>query len=187
MRGVLRKLTSCTNCTLAAFGVALAGSIVVLFLGDLQVRHRDAIARAHQSARNQAEVLAADAARAFDSVDRSLRVAEIAHHAALETAGDGGTAAAAQRPHDVLNQIQRASPMIVAIGWTNVAGDLLAASHEENPQARNVASRSYFIAQRDDPNTGLFVAAAVPVGPHGPLAPPPPRAGSPMPTATSPG
>jgi diguanylate cyclase (GGDEF)-like protein len=157
MRGVLRKLTGCPNCTLAAFGVAFAVSIVVLFLGDLQTRYRDAILRANQSARNHAEVLAADAARAFDSVDRSLRVAEIAHRAALE-ANAGGAAAAAQRPHDVLSQIQRASPMIVAIGWTNAAGDLLAASHDENPQARNVAARSYFIAQRDNPDAGLFIA-----------------------------
>ena len=155
MRGVLRKLTSCPNCTLAAFGVAFAGSIVVLFLGDLQGRYRDAIARANQSVRNHAEVLAADAARAFDSVDRSLRVAEIAHRATVEPAAGG---AAARRPHDVLDQIQRASPMIVAIGWTNAAGDLLAASHEEHPQARNVATRSYFTAQRDNPDAGLFVA-----------------------------
>jgi len=154
MRGVLRKLTGCPNCTLAAFGVAFAGSIVVLFLGDLQTRHRDAIARANQSARNHAEVLAADAARAFDSVDRSLRVAEIAHRAAIEASA--GTAG--QRPHEVLSQIQRASPMIVAIGWTNAAGDLLAASHEEHLQSRNVATRAYFTAQRDDPDAGLFIA-----------------------------
>ena len=68
MRGVVRKLTGCPNCMLAAFGVAFAASIAVLFLGDLQARHRDAIARANQSVRNHAEVLAADAARAFDSV-----------------------------------------------------------------------------------------------------------------------
>jgi diguanylate cyclase (GGDEF)-like protein len=158
MRGVLRKLTSCTNCTLAAFGVAFAGTIVVLFVGDLQVRQRDAIARAHQSARSQAEVLAADAARAFDSVDRSLRVAKIAHDAALETSAGGYGGAAAQRPHDVLNQIQRASPMIVGIGWTNAAGDLLAASHNDRPQPHNAASRSFFIAHRADPNVGLFIA-----------------------------
>jgi diguanylate cyclase (GGDEF)-like protein len=158
MRGVIRKLTSCTNCMLAAFGVAFAGSIVVLFVGDLQVRHRDAIARAHQSARSQAEVLAADAARAFDSVDRSLRVAEIAHRATLEAAAAGSAGAAAQRAHDVLNQIQRASPMIVGIGWTNAAGDLLAASHGDRPRPHNAASRSFFTAQRDDPNIGLFVA-----------------------------
>src|SRR5262249_19019501 len=114
MRGVLRKLISCPNCTLAAFGVAFAASIVVLFLVDLQGRYRDAIARAHQSARNHAEVLAADAARAFDSVDRSLRVAEIAHRAALER---GGVAGAAQRPHVVLGHLQRASPTLVPIGW----------------------------------------------------------------------
>ena len=156
MRGVLRKLTSCPNCTLAAFGVAFASSIVILFLGDLQGRYRDAIARANQSVRNQAEVLAADAARAFDNVDRSLRVAEIAHRTAAESAAGGG--ATARSAHDVLNQIKRASPMIVSIGWTNAAGDLLAASHEGNPPARNVAARPYFIAQRDNPDAGLFVA-----------------------------
>jgi len=158
MRGVVRKLTGCPNCMLAAFGVAFAGSIVVLFLGDLQGRYRDALARAHQSARSHAEVLAADAARAFDSVDRSLRVAEIAHRAATEAAARGGTAAAAQRPHEVLDRIQRASPMIVGIGWTNADGDLLAAAHRENPSEHNVATRSFFVAQRDNPDAGLFIA-----------------------------
>src|ERR1700752_3317970 len=110
MGGVLRKLTSCPNCTLAAFGVAFAGSIVVLFLADLQGRYHDAIARASHSARTHAEVLAADAARAFESVDRSLRVAEIAHGAAMEASAAGSGGAAAQRPHEVLKQIQRASP-----------------------------------------------------------------------------
>jgi diguanylate cyclase (GGDEF)-like protein len=158
MRGVLRKLTSCPKCTLAAFGVALAGSIVVLFLADLQGRHRDAIARAKQSVRNHAEVLAADAARAFDSVDRSLRVAAIAHGDALDAAANPRAGAAAQRPHDVLVQIEQASPMIVAIGWTNAAGELMAASHEENLRGRSVATRPYFIAQRDNPHIGMFVS-----------------------------
>src|SRR5690349_24988418 len=77
MRGVLRKLTSCPDCTLAAFGVAFAGSIVVLFLGDLQVRYHDAIARAHQPAPNHAELLAAAAARAVDRGHRHLRRPEL--------------------------------------------------------------------------------------------------------------
>jgi len=158
MRGILRKLTSCPNCTLAAFGVAFAGSIVVLFLADLQGRHHDAIARASNSARTHAEVLAADAARAFEGVDRSLRVAEIAHRAALEAAAGGNTGPAAQRPHDVLKQLRRASPIIFSIGWTNAAGDLIATSSDDIPPGRNLASRSYFIAQRDHPGTGMFVA-----------------------------
>src|SRR4029077_12731035 len=36
--------------------------------------------------------------------------------------------------------------------------ELTVTSHEENAQGRNVANRSYFIAQRDDPDAGLFVA-----------------------------
>jgi diguanylate cyclase (GGDEF)-like protein len=157
MRGVLRKLTSCPNCTLAAFGVAFATAIVVLFLVDLQARYRDAIVRANQSVRNHAEVLAADAARAFDSMDRSLRVAEIAHRAALEGAG-GGRGGTARSAHEVLEQLQRASPMIVSIGWTNAIGDVLAVSREPMPQTRNVADRPYFVAQRDNPDAGMFVA-----------------------------
>ena len=158
MRGVLRKLTSCPNCTLAAFGVAFAVSIVVVFIVDLQGRYRDAIARANQSVRNHAEVLAADAARAFDSVDRSLRVAEIAHRAALEAADGGARRGSARSPHEALERIQRASPMIVSIGWTNADGDLLAVSHEAPLPARNVAARPYFVAQRDNPDAGMFVA-----------------------------
>src|SRR5436853_447618 len=47
---------------------------------------------------------------------------------------------------------------LAAFGWTNAAGDLLAISHDEHLQARNVASRPYFIAQRADANAGLFIA-----------------------------
>src|SRR5215471_11072223 len=92
-RAVARKLTGRTSFIVAVFGIVFAGACVVLFLVDLQSRYRAAIASAKQTTRNYAAVLAADAARTLEGVDRSLRVAEIAHR----SADVGPRASAAER------------------------------------------------------------------------------------------
>jgi diguanylate cyclase (GGDEF)-like protein len=162
MRATARKPVGYPNSTLAAVAIAFAAAIVIVFLADLNGRYHDALARAHQATRNYAEVLAADAARTFNGVDRALRVAEIAHReiGAGPFASEAERIAAAARAHDTLNQIQRTSPMIVAIGWTDAAGDVLANSHDRFPAPRNVAARAYFAAQRDADlaHDRLFVA-----------------------------
>src|SRR5215813_7204098 len=111
VRAAARKLTGCPNCTLGSLGVALSALIVVAFVGDLHSRYDEAIARANQATRNYAEVLAADAARAFEGVDRSLRVAELARRdiGTGPYASEAARLAAARRAHDALEQIQRSS------------------------------------------------------------------------------
>src|SRR5260370_2885964 len=93
MRAILPRLTRRPNCTLAAIGVSFAAVIVVLFLADLESRHRDAIAAAKQSARNFAEVLAEHTARTFEGVDRALSEAE-----PVRRNNEPGEAAPAQEP-----------------------------------------------------------------------------------------
>ena len=159
IRAAARRLTSYPNSALAVAGVAFAIAIVVVFLGDLHSRYRDAIARANKATRNYAEVLAADAARTFDGIDRSLRVAEIARRdiGVEPYANQAARLDAARRAHETLDQIQRTSPMIMGIGWTNAAGDLQATSHDRAPPSRNVAQREFFNALRNNDDDGLFV------------------------------
>ena len=139
MRGVLRKLTGCPNCTLAAVGIFFAGAIAVLFLFDLHSRYVDAIAVAKQTARNYAEVLAEHTAHTFMSADRSLRVAETVRRNAEAGpyASPAEQIAATRKAHEALEQLQKTSPMMVAIGWTNAAGDVLMTSTGGRPSARS--------------------------------------------------
>src|ERR1700693_1139440 len=58
MRGIVRRLICGPNRMLAAFGVVFAGSIVVLFLVDLNAGYRDAIAVADRQTRSFAQELA---------------------------------------------------------------------------------------------------------------------------------
>jgi diguanylate cyclase (GGDEF)-like protein len=158
MRGVFRKVMGCPNCTLAAFGALFACAIAVLFMVDLHSRYVAAIAGAKQATSNYAGVLAEHTARAFENVERSLRVVEIVRR----DAQDGGRRipadAASQRAHEVLRQLQLTSPLIVGLGWTNAAGDLQVHSYEHAPPRPNLAETPHFIAQRDNTDGKMFIA-----------------------------
>jgi diguanylate cyclase (GGDEF)-like protein len=143
---------------LAAFGVVFAGLLVVLFLVDLNLRYRDAIAGAEQQARNDAEVLAQHTARTFEGVDRALRVAEIIRRDAHEHRRSLPLGEAATHVHDALRQLAQISPLMVAVGWTDTAGELEAYSYDERPARLDIADTPHFIAQRDHAQPGLFVA-----------------------------
>jgi diguanylate cyclase (GGDEF)-like protein/PAS domain S-box-containing protein len=143
---------------LAAFGVVFAGLIVVLFLVDLNLRYRDAVASAEQQARSYAEVLAQHSARTFEGVDRAMRVAEIVRGDALEHRQTLGPREAASHVHDALRQLAQISPLMVAVGWTDAAGELKAYSYDQVPGRLDIADTPHFIAQRDHPQLGLFVA-----------------------------
>jgi diguanylate cyclase (GGDEF)-like protein len=160
IRAVARKLTRCPNCALAAFGVVFAAAIVIAFAADLKSRYDHSIDNAKQAALNSARVMAEDAARTFEGVDHALRVAEVLRRDA-EAEPRGGAAAqlaASRRVHEALKQIQQASPLIVSIGWTDAAGDVVASSNEPLGRTPNVADRAYFTVHRDRADAGLFVA-----------------------------
>jgi diguanylate cyclase (GGDEF)-like protein/PAS domain S-box-containing protein len=158
MRDFARYLTRCPNCMLAAVGVLFAGLIVVLFLVDLNLRYRDAITGAEQQARSYAEVLAQHSARTFEGVDRAMRVAEIVRSDALEHRGRVAPGEAATHVHDALRQLAQISPLMIAVGWTDAAGRLQAYSYDQAPGRLDIADTPHFIAARDHPQSGLFVA-----------------------------
>jgi diguanylate cyclase (GGDEF)-like protein len=158
MRGIFRKVMDCPNCTLATFGGFFACAIAVLFLVDLNSRYVAAIAGAKQATSNYAEVLAEHTARAFENVERSLRVVEMVRRDAQEGSRRIPADGAAQRAHDVLRQLRQTSPLVVALGWANAAGDLQAHSYDHIPPRPNIADTPHFIAQRDNLNGKMFIA-----------------------------
>ena len=66
--------------------------------------------------------------------------------------GDPGVANAA------LRQIQKSSSILVAIGWTDASGDVVAHSYDKTLPRSNISGMAHFIAQRDGASDGLFIA-----------------------------
>ena len=126
--------------------------IVVLFLVDLRSRYQGAIQQAKNEALNHAEILADNTAVTFETVDRVLRESELIRRSSLSESHVTSEAANA-----ALRHLTQTSPLVVAIGWTDAAGDLLAHSYNENPPRINIAEMSHFTAQRDGDVTGLLI------------------------------
>jgi diguanylate cyclase (GGDEF)-like protein len=154
MRAISRWIARSPGAPLAALGVLLSIATIVLFLTDLQARYRDGIATAKKDARSFATVLAEHTALTFEDVDRILRRAEAIRKAGLSGnhLGDPGVANAA------LRQLQKSSPIVVAIGWTDAAGDVVAHSYDRPLPRRNISDMRHFIAQRDSTDDRLFIA-----------------------------
>src|SRR5262249_41548125 len=117
--------------------------ILALFAADLHTRYRAAIEEAERSAQGFAEVLAEHTARMFESAQRTLHVAEVIRQQAM-----AGHYASAEAVNEALRNVEVSSPIIVAIGWTNAAGDLLAHSYEGNPPRPNIADLPHFTVHR---------------------------------------
>jgi two-component system, sensor histidine kinase len=139
--------------TLAIFGLSLSVVAVTVFLADLYSRHRAAIAIAEHSAQSFAEVLAEHTARTFETVDRALLETERIRRDAI-----AGRYSTAEEVSEALRHVQQASPFLLAIGWTDAAGNLQQCSCDELGQPPNVGNLLHFTAQRDAPNLGLFVS-----------------------------
>jgi len=136
--------------TLSFLGVI---AIVTLLVHDLESRYRTTISAARLAAFGYANVLAEDAARTFEAVDRTLRVAET-----IRADAETGRYATADAVHQALRQLQKSSPVLLALGWTNARGDVLASSYDKEPPRRNIADLPHFIAQRDQKWNGLYIS-----------------------------
>lgn len=78
IRRLLPDLRAAPMRAFAWFSGTLAAAILVLFVVDLQDRHRGTLEKARESAANYAAVLAEHTARTFEAVDRTLaEVAEV--------------------------------------------------------------------------------------------------------------
>jgi diguanylate cyclase (GGDEF)-like protein len=153
MQGIHRKLARSPASLLAALGVVLSVATVVLFLVDLDARYWDRVATAKKDAQSFATILAEHTALTFDDVDDALLEAEAIRKDSLSGKYSGPDAANA-----ALRQLQKSSSVLVAIGWTDASGQLIAHSYGRAPPRSNISEMSHFIAQRDATEDRLFIA-----------------------------
>jgi PAS domain S-box-containing protein len=135
----------------ALSGIVIAG-ILALLAADLHSRYVAAITEAKRAAQNSADVLAEYTGRGFDALNLTLDAAELVRRNA--TAGLYPMAMA----HRALRLLQRSTPGVIAIGWTDAEGDIVAHSYEGDPPRPNIADLPYFAAQRDSKGGKLLIA-----------------------------
>lgn len=137
---------------LTAFCVAVSLVIATLFVGDLRTGYNTRINDAKRNGENFAEVLAEHTARSFETVQRAMREAESIRDQLSRKR------LTADEAHSALMSLQRTSPVLVALAWTDAQGNLEAHSYEGAPPRPNLADLPYFIAHRDHPGLGLVIA-----------------------------
>jgi PAS domain-containing protein len=153
MRGNYRKLARSPASPLTALGVLLSVATVVLFLVDLEARYWDRIATAKKDAQSFAAVLAEHTALTFEDVDHILLEAAVIRRSSLAGKySDPGAANAA------LRELQKGSPVLIALGWTDASGQPIAHSYDHAPPRNNISAMSFFTAQRDSSEDRLFIA-----------------------------
>ena len=154
MQGIFRRLARSPGAPIAALGVLLSVATIVLFVTDLEARYWDRIATAKKDAQSFARVLAEHTALTFEDVDRALLEAEAIRKNSLSGRyADPGAADAAH-----LRQLQKSSSVLVAIGWTDASGQVLAHSHPHALPRSNISVMAHFVAQRDSADDRLYIS-----------------------------
>jgi diguanylate cyclase (GGDEF)-like protein len=152
MREIYRRLAQSPGSSLMALGVLLSLAAVVLFLLGVEARYTDRIAAAKSDALSFANVLAEHTVLTFEDIDRALRRAESIRGDGLAGRSDSTAANAA------LRQLQKSSSVIIAIGWTDASGQVVAHSFDHAPPRTDISGMAHFIAQRDSTDDRLFIA-----------------------------
>jgi diguanylate cyclase (GGDEF)-like protein len=153
MLNAWRRLAGSPGSSVTILGVVFSLVVVALFLVDLGIRYRDAVGSAKTDALNLSAILAEHAAVTFEDIDRVLLEAQAIRKDALSGKyADPGAANIA------LRQLVRSSSILVAVGWTDASGAVVAHSYDHALPRSNISDMSHFIAQRDGAGTGLFVA-----------------------------
>jgi diguanylate cyclase (GGDEF)-like protein/PAS domain S-box-containing protein len=138
---------------LAALGIFLAVSTVALFVVDLQKRHDDALIEGKKSALSFAEILAAHTKLTFATVDKTLQQVE-----AIRADSLAGKYASAEAVNAALRLLQKSSPVVIGLGWTDASGARQAHSYDHTPPRASIAEMPHFVAQRDNPQGQMFIA-----------------------------
>ena len=138
---------------LAALGLFFAAASLALFLTDLQKRYDDALIEGKKSALSFARVLAAHTKMTFTAIDKTLREVE-----AIRADNMAEKYASPEAVNAALRLLQKSSPVVVGLGWTDASGARQAHSYDHEPPRSNIADMPQYIAQRDDPQGQMFVA-----------------------------
>ena len=152
MREIYRRLAQSPGSSLTMLGVLLSVAIAALFVSGLETRYADRIAAAKSDALSFSSILAEHTVLTFEDVDRALRRAQAIRRSTLSGRFDSGAANAA------LRGVQKGSSVIVAIGWTDASGQILAHSYDDAPPRSNLSGMPHFIAQRDGAGDRLFIS-----------------------------
>ena len=137
----------------AALGVFFAASIALLFLFDLQMRYREAIADGKKTLLNFSEILAEQTALSFESIESTLREAAKIRQDSLS-----GKYATTDATNAALRLLKKTSPIVVAVGWTDASGNLIAHSYDHEPPRTNIAGMAHFTEQRDSSDDRMYIA-----------------------------
>ncbi len=151
MQKIYRRLGQSPGSSLTVLGVLLSAATLLLFLTALESRYRDRIAAAKSDAVSFANILAEHTVLTFEDVDRALRWAEAIRRDSLSGKLSPDAANAALRG-------QTNSCAIVAIGWTDASGRVVAHSYDRAPPRSNISDMPQFIAERDSAEDRLFIA-----------------------------
>jgi hypothetical protein len=153
-----RRLAQSPGSSLTALGVLLSLAAVILFVVGVQARYADRIAAAKTDALNFANILAEHTVLTFEEVDRALRRAEAIRRDSLSGRFDPGATNAA------LRQLQRSSSVIVAIGWTDASGRVVAHSYGSAPPRPNISDMPHFEGSFDRTAVALSIMCDLPIG-----------------------
>jgi len=137
----------------ATTGIALATLIAALFAIDLRFRYDDAIERGKKTALNFAEILAEHTALTFENVERTLHEA-----GKIRKDASDGDYATPDETNAALRLLTKTSPVVVAVGWTDASGEVIAHSYSDRPRRTNIAGMPHFDFQRDSAERRLYVA-----------------------------
>src|SRR3954454_1809831 len=148
-----RRLTRSPGSSVTILGLVFSLVVVALFLVDLAIRYREAVASAKTDALNLSAILAEHAAVTFEDIDRVLLEAQAIRNDSLS-----GKYADAGAANTALRQLVKSSSILVAVGWTDASGAVVAHSYDRAPPRGNISEMPHFIAQRDGAGTELFVA-----------------------------
>ena len=150
MRKIQRKLKRSAVLQTVA-GLFFATSIILLFSMDLRFRYQNAVVQGEKTALEFAEVLAEHTALTFDSVERTLREAEKVRKDTLE--GKYGTS---DDTNAALRLLMKTSPVVVAVGWTDASGEVIAHSYPRAPARTNVSGMPHFDASATASGMGFM-------------------------------
>jgi signal transduction histidine kinase/HPt (histidine-containing phosphotransfer) domain-containing protein/ActR/RegA family two-component response regulator len=139
--------------TLLGFSVLVVLALATLFTADLVRQYRTTLDDANRSALSYANIIAEHTARSFEAADNMLKEAALVR-------GDlsAGEFTGPQALKDTLLHLRRTSPLVMALGWTDKAGNLLAHSYPKDPPRPNISDLPHFIAQRDASSDELYVS-----------------------------
>src|SRR3954451_10490429 len=145
-----RKLAGSPGSSVTILGLLFSFVVVTLFLVDLAARYREAVASAKTDALNLSAILAEHAAVTFEDIDRVLLEAQAIRNDSLS-----GKYADAGAANTALRQLVKSSSILVAVGWTDASGTVVAHSYDHALPRNNISDMAHFIAQRDGAGSGL--------------------------------